>query len=84
VSTANPWTLSGANIPPYRFFTDCAGTRLLGGYKVLSGDNTNPAFLQKSWTNLPPAFAMTISMKIYKIDSWSTDSFFIMVDGVSS
>lgn len=84
MATTNPWIISGANVPTYRYFTDCGGTRIFGGFKVLSGDNTNPAFVQKTWTNLPPHFAATISMKIYKIDSWTNDSFFIMVDGVSS
>lgn len=32
VGTANPWTFSGANIPTHHYFTDCAGTRLMGGF----------------------------------------------------
>lgn len=43
----------------------------------------NPAWVQKSWSNLPPHYEAVISMKIYKIDSWNTDSFFVMVDGTS-
>lgn len=79
---ANPWTISGANTPTARYFTDCSGARLFGGYGVLSGDMVNPAWIQKTWMNLPPHYEATISMKIYKIDSWSSDSLFIMVDGV--
>lgn len=84
IGSANPWIISGANIPSYKYFTDCAGVRLLGGFQILSGDPLNPAWLSKTWTNLPPHYSATISMKIYKIDSWSSDSFFIMIDGVST
>lgn len=70
-------------MPSNHFFTDCNGQRLLGGYQVLTGDNSNPAYLQKTWSNLPPHFTATISMKAFKIDSWNSDSLFVMVDGIS-
>lgn len=50
---------------------------------MLTGDLMNPAWAQKTWTNLPPHYQVSISMKIYKIDSWNSDSFFVIVDGTS-
>jgi hypothetical protein len=56
--------------------TDCAGTSILGGFAAYSTDD-----LYKVYNNLPDHSHLFVSVKIYYIDSWDNELFWITVDG---
>lgn len=51
------------------------------GYNVFTGNPTNPAGITRTWTGLIPHHAIRITAKLYKIDSWVSNTLFVMVDG---
>lgn len=44
----------------------------------------NPSGIIKSWSNLIPHYAITVTATFYKIDSWLNNTIFFMVDGVTA
>lgn len=50
---------------------------------MLTGDQTNPNSLTRTWTGLIPHYSLTLTAKVYKIDSWPNNTIFMMVDGTS-
>lgn len=48
------------------------------------GDPTNPSGITKTWLNLIPHYAITVTATFYKIDSWLNNTIFFMVDGTTA
>ena len=67
-------------MPSHHFFSDCNGVRLVGGYNIFIGDRLQPVSFTKTWTNLPPHYSVSITMTLYKIDVWDSESLFILLD----
>lgn len=51
------WVVLGSNIPSIRYFSECNGKRIFGGFDILSGSLTGaPASIQKTYNNLSPHY----------------------------
>ena len=44
---------------------------------------TTPTQISRQWLNLIPHYSVTITAKIYKVDSWPNNTLFAMVDGTT-
>lgn len=54
------------------------------GYNILVGNPSAPSSITKSWSGLIPHYSVTVSLKLYKIDSWVNATIFFMVDGTTA
>jgi hypothetical protein len=57
--------------------TMCGSYQLFGGYGVFG----RYATISKTFTGLPPHYAIQVSFILMKIDSWDNEQFFLYVDG---
>lgn len=48
------------------------------------GDTSSPNQITRTWANLIPHYSITVTAKLYKIDSWVNNTIFFMVDGVTA
>ncbi|CAD8114329.1 unnamed protein product [Paramecium sonneborni] len=69
------WTITNA----LNTYSDCAGTRILGGFNAFGRLAQARKFLQ-----LPPHYSIYITMEFWKIDSWDGEFLFIYLDGTLS
>jgi hypothetical protein len=53
------------------------------GYNLFVGDTVSPTQISRQWLNLIPHSSVTITAKIYKIDSWPNNTIFAMVDNAT-
>ncbi len=54
------------------------------GYKKFGGDPSLPTKISRQYNGLIGHYAVRIKAKIFKIDSYSNESIFVMVDNVAS
>ncbi|CAK58908.1 unnamed protein product (macronuclear) [Paramecium tetraurelia] len=73
--TSEGWTLSNA----LSTYSDCSGTRILGGYNAFGSKAKAMKLLQ-----LPPHFMIYITMQFWRIDSWDSEFLYIDLDGTLS
>lgn len=69
------WTAFNAQSTQY--ITSCGSDRMVGGYGVFGAQ----AVVAKQLL-LPPHYKVSIKFKLYKIDNWANNFFFLYVDGV--
>jgi hypothetical protein len=77
------WTIQGYDGRGGRSRSDCGAAILFGGYQKFTGHSINPSGVEKTYSMLKPHYRVTVTVKVFAIDSWAGD-LILTVDGQSA